>query len=317
MRIAVVLGLIVIVSVVVGYYAIDADPGMAPVQSPDPDGAHVAQVTKSIGDEHVRDNRFVGVLFTHLEVDLAPKIQGVLANVYVELGDRFEAHDLIASLEVEVVRQEVVIAEAALRASQAEHQKSEALLLEAIARREKRELSLGDFATEEVYDAVLSEKVAVAQVEVSRSRVDQEKARVAILKRQMEDSNIKAPFAGAVAIRYRGPGSIVAPGVPIVRLISTEDLWVRIAVPESQSDKLKMGVEISIRNDELDIETTGVIKNIAPEVDSATRMVIAEAELDKRAQRMSRLRPGMVVGVTLVDRVTMHKTIPSGMLARP
>lgn len=251
---------------------------------------------------------FVGIVFTHNAIDLAPKLQGTLASVKVELGQRVEIGQVVASLDAQAIVQQITVAEAALHAAHAEQRASLAKLEEAAERRTRRERSPEAFSPEEIQTAVLAEKVAVADVEVAQARVAQDRARLSVLQTQLEDSTIKAPFAGNIAVRYRDLGSIVGPGMPIVRLISSDQPWVRFAVPGAHVDKLQKGRRVIVRGRDSDAQSMGVIRNIAPEIDSASCMLVAEAELDVANPHLDPVLPGMVVSVWVADAAPAEKS---------
>jgi multidrug efflux pump subunit AcrA (membrane-fusion protein) len=97
-----------------------------------------------------------------------------------------------------------------------------------------------------------------------------------------------------VATRYLDPGAIVRSGTPIVRLISAGSYVVRFAVPPEQSARLHLGERIGFHPESREIEMPGTISQIAPQVDTASQMVFAEADLDNQAAQSGRLQDGLV-----------------------
>ncbi|MFK7821767.1 MAG: efflux RND transporter periplasmic adaptor subunit, partial [Planctomycetaceae bacterium] len=53
------------------------------------------------------------------------------------------------------------------------------------------------------------------------------------------DTHIVAPFAGLIVKRQRDQGDVVVPGIAMLTLISTEQLWISAWVDETEMDRLK------------------------------------------------------------------------------
>ena len=112
---------------------------------------------------------------------------------------------------------------------------------------------------------------------------------------------IRAPFAGTVAQRYVGAGSVAGALTPILRVIQSEDLHVRFAVPVDQSREVSIGEPISIQVETLSAPLAGEIENISPEVEPASQMLFVEARLLISRADQQRLRAGLVAHVTARD----------------
>jgi HlyD family secretion protein len=110
-------------------------------------------------------------------------------------------------------------------------------------------------------------EAAKAQVEAAQASLDQalagfteptvvaQKAAVDIAKQNVkaaelviEKLEIKSPIQGSVFYRHVEPGQVINAGTRIITLMSPEDLWVKIYVPETELNHVKMGggVRISV-----------------------------------------------------------------------
>jgi multidrug efflux pump subunit AcrA (membrane-fusion protein) len=86
-----------------------------------------------------------------------------------------------------------------------------------------------------------------------------------------------------VAARYLDPGALVHAQTPIVRLISADELRVRFAISEDEALRFAPAVRIRARVAASGMQLDGTVESIAPEVDTAARMIFAEARLDPPA----------------------------------
>jgi len=139
-----------------------------------------------------------------------------------------------------------------------------------------------------------SEKAALGQAQVDR---EQAASQLAQLERQLADTELRAPFSGTVAERYVDPGGMAGPGSPVVRLISSDALWVRFAVPPHELDRLSVGTIVVSRIEDPAITVEATVRQIAPETDPASQLVFVDAELDLDEALRSRIQAGAAAWV--------------------
>jgi len=246
------------------------------------------------------DRGAVGVIVAHETVDLMPRSSGRIKEILVRLGDKVPRGALVATLDAQSARQELAMAEASLAASNAEFEKAtiEAGQAHERAARRQPEAAEGQhlFSKEEVSDYDFAEKMAGPKVRTARAAVAEKAARVKQLRSELAELELRAPFDGTVSARYVDPGAVVGPTTPIVRLISPDDLYVRFAIPEEQAGHVSPEQRVRIVIENL-TEVTGKLEKVAPEVDAASRMIIAEARLDVPASWKEKIRSGQVARV--------------------
>lgn len=190
------------------------------------------------------------------------------------------------------------MAEASLRAAEAEQHRAQDLLAEA-RRRRGRVDSLRELVAEtERAAAELDEKLAVSALETAGAHVDKETAGVQRLRETLASTELRAPFDGTIAARFQDPGVMVHAGTPIVRMIRSDDLWVRFAVPEKDRTSITPGTRVDVHIETLDSPVAAVVEQIAPEVDSASRMVFMEARLDVPAELKGAIQSGLTCRVS-------------------
>jgi multidrug resistance efflux pump len=98
-------------------------------------------------------------------------------------------------------------------------------------------------AAESQYRAGQEAKMAAeGQVEAAQG------ARAGAEKR-LSDATVRAPMGGVVILKIREPGETVAPGQPIVRLADLDHMWLRVNVPETELDRVKLGQGAEVRID--------------------------------------------------------------------
>lgn len=232
----------------------------------DPPGTH---------DAPVQD--LLGVVVARYVVEVAARAEGRVTAISVQLGDRVERGATVASLDDRSLRDEMAAARAALRALAADRDKTASQLAEAREKKLRDERVSHVLSDEELARVGYEEKYAESQLQITQARLDEQQAKVAVLERSLEETQVRAPFDGSIAARYVAPGAMVNSGTPIVRLVSSGDALVRFAIPEALGPQVRVGMPVTVDVDGATL--SGTVEKLAPEVDAASRMVVAEARV--------------------------------------
>jgi RND family efflux transporter MFP subunit len=240
---------------------------------------------------------WIGVIVARESVDITADSQGRLAAIHVKIGDQVQRGDRIATLDTQVVAQDLEMARASLRSAEADAARAAAEAAEAKQRNDRRKANPDFFSKEDLAQAELQTKTTSAALDAAQARVGEQRARVRQLQTSVGQNEVRAPFAGRIAERFVDVGAIVSLGRPIARLISGGDLLVRAAVPPEQARSLAVGRPVAVHIRTLGLTVPGRIERIAPEIDAASQMILIEAHLDPPAEAASRLQTGLVVEV--------------------
>ncbi|MFZ1753223.1 MAG: efflux RND transporter periplasmic adaptor subunit [Caldilineaceae bacterium] len=135
-----------------------------------------------------------------------------------------------------------------------------------------------------------------AQIRAAEAQVKQAETGLYLTQLQLDKATVKSPLDGVVAQVQTSAGSMAGPGTPLIVLLS-HDVKVLIPVEENQVATLALGNPATIQvNAWPDRTFAGVITNIAPNLDPATRTVQVTVRPVGDAPE---LQPGMSVSVTL------------------
>lgn len=220
----------------------------------------------------------VCVLQARVTKDVVAPFKSVVAVLMVRLNDAVTRGQPVARLDERPLKEELALARAGLRARQAEVAKVEVERRAAKAQldRERRALAGGIVAAAQVEEAEFNLGKAAAAVRASAAAVGEQQARITISEARLADTTLHAPEAGRVAILYRQPGEPVPEGAPVLRVISNDELFVKLASPPDR--QLAEGEEIELTLDDK-VRTTAIVRRVAPSLDPVAHMIFAEAEL--------------------------------------
>jgi membrane fusion protein (multidrug efflux system) len=133
---------------------------------------------------------------------------------------------------------------------------------------------------------------------VSPARLDTDRARLDIVRAQVADRQITAPFDGILGLRSISVGDIVNPGTVITTLDDVDPIKLEFSVPESFVAAVKSGMMIEARTDAYPGQIfSGLITAIDPRIDPVTRSLKIKAEIDNGA---GLLRAGMLLATDIV-----------------
>jgi RND family efflux transporter MFP subunit len=123
------------------------------------------------------------------------------------------------------------------------------------------------------------------------------KAEVKLAQKRLNDATVRAPFEGSVEQKLVSPGAYLKENTPILTLVKTNPLRLRVDLPESAVSVAKTGATLTFTTDAAPGETfTAVVRQLNPSVDQKSRTLVVEARIPRND---SRLRPGMFVQVQL------------------
>ncbi|GAB4369688.1 MAG: hypothetical protein Kow0062_03780 [Acidobacteriota bacterium] len=245
---------------------------------------------------------FPGVALAERDVTVIARRGGVVEEIAVRLGEQVRAGQVLASLRDDEIEQGVRLAEVGLRAAEAAREQAVAELDLAAARLARREEARGMVALEEIESA--REQVRIARAALARAEAELERARLALAqaRRDRDALRVRTPVDGQVAALWSARGDVLAPGAGVVRIAGSGTRRVRFAVPPSVGRRLAAGVAVRVvLEDGAGPAVPAVVSSVAPEIDEASGMVFAEAEIAPNADPGGDARWGGVLRVFVED----------------
>jgi membrane fusion protein (multidrug efflux system) len=250
-------------------------------------GGPVSVVTVTLKREsYAQQMEAVGTARANEAVDITAKLSNRVTAIRFREGQQVKAGDVLVEFDSEQARATLAEAEAALSDSRSQYKRS-------------REL----YATK-----ALSE----AQLDQLQATLKANEARVAGAQSQLNDTIIRAPFAGRVGLRNVSVGSYVSPGTVITTLDDTSIIKLDFSVPEVFLSTLQEGLEVSARTSAYpDTEFKGKVSSIDSRLDPVSRSIIVRARIDNKD---GRLKPGMFMTVKLMRAESPALMLPEEAL---
>jgi len=228
-----------------------SDSGAASPQRSGPSALKVDAVVVEPGS--VEDKIYTtGTILANEEVELRSEISGKITEIYLQEGSSVEKDQLLLKINDSELQAQLTRAQYRLDLASEREERQRKLL-------EKGGISQQD------YDATLNE-------------VNVLKSEVALIKAQIDKTEIRAPFDGRIGLRYVSDGSYISPSTRIASLQNINPVKIDFSIPERYFSRVETGDEISFTVQGTDREFTGRIYAIEPRIDSQTRTLQIRAE---------------------------------------
>jgi membrane fusion protein, multidrug efflux system len=211
-----------------------------------------------------------GTVLASESVDLASEVAGRVDHISFKEGAHVKKDDLLIKINDDDLQAQLKKTELQIQLASEQ------------ADRQKRLLETNNTSKEQCDIAVNL---------VSTLKADRDNLLVSIRKRE-----IRSAFDGIIGLRYVSEGSYVTPSTRIASVQKINPLKVDFAVPEKYAGKVRVGDLVKFHSDETNLEFSGKVYAIEPEIESTTRTLQLRALCDNRAESIF---PGGYVHVEL------------------
>jgi RND family efflux transporter MFP subunit len=255
----------------------DSEPTLAPVLTVAvaPAGERMLERTAQVQ----------GALFPREQTTLASEVAGAVVAVVADFGDPVKQGQVLMridpreyQLHVESARATLDQARARLANSQADFERL-------------NELKRQGLISPQQFDKTS------ATLQVDQSDVESAEKALALARKKLDDTTIRAPFGGAVQKRMASLGEYVTPGKQLYEIIATDPIKLHCPIPERFVPLAKVGMPVKVVIDARPgTNYSGRITRIAPALDEASRTLLVEAEVPNPD---GALKPGFFAHVTI------------------
>ena len=252
----------------------------------------VAATTYREQASYNRKATYLGVVRAGSDSVLGFEVAGVLTSLTATEGMRVSQGDVLAQLGIDRRQARLDAADAAYDRVIAERAQAEG--------RAARIASLVEdgSASQQDYDDArfAAQALAAAQNTVAAQRQS--------AQLELEKSTLRAPYEAVVAERLAQPGAVVAPGTPVMRLVTATGREAHVGVPPDVARKLITGNPYTLYLQSEQV--IAILRSISDDLDSATLTVGAVFDIPDGTS--------VAVGESAALRVSETVESPGGWL---
>jgi RND family efflux transporter MFP subunit len=274
-------------------------------------GTPTAGVAKVTREDLYKQVTIAAEFRPYQEVELHAKVSGYVKEMNVDFGDKVKAGQLLATLEVPELQDELNSALAAEQHTEADYKNAhlDYTRLVAVNQEHPNLIAQQDLDTAEAKDLAAAASVAAAKADVKKFQT------------MVDYTRITAPFDGVVTRRYADPGALIQAGTAsdtqaksLLRVSDNYQLRLDFPVSVDYVKYIKLGDPVEVRVESLNNKPfTGTISRFTHDVDMDTRTMTTEIEVTNLNLELD---PGMYATVVLqVEKRPQVLVIPTEAVA--
>ena len=264
-----------------------------------------------------------GELLAEEQATIGVKAPGRVTKLYVDLGSKVDANQVLAEIDptdyqlrvrqadalvnqtraklgiLDKPSDEVVPEETAMVREAEAVVKEARFVFETTSQLQKEGvLSRIEFEKAQVrrQGAEAAYQAAKEQVMQLRAELSERRAQLALARQNLDDCKVRAAFAGAVTRRHTSPGEYLPVNAPVITMVRQHPLRVRSEIPERMAAKIRIGQPIDVRVQGLSTGPTGRVVRLSPAIDAQSRSLVVEGEIPNQN---GALRPGSFAEVVI------------------
>jgi membrane fusion protein (multidrug efflux system) len=221
-------------------------------------------------DSFASEIKVMGKIIADEWVDLSPEVAGKITKISFKEGSSVSKGQLLVKINDSELQAQLKKNEVKLQ------------LAEQNLDRQKKLLEVNG-TSKELYENALFDYRSI-------------EADIDLIKAQIAKTEIRAPFAGQIGLRYLSEGAFATPGVKIATLQNKSTLKIDFTVPQNYSIYMKEGRTISFTTGNSVEPLNAKIYAIEPGVDQETATLKVRAYVSGRSNEII---PGKVVEVNV------------------
>jgi RND family efflux transporter MFP subunit len=223
---------------------------------------------------------------------ISAQVIGRIQQVLVHEGESVRAGQILVVLDDATLHASLDQAQAGAKAAQsaqAAAQTNAALANSTLVRYKQLE-SEKSVSLQEMDEVARRAEAAAANLDALRAQTDAARAQESAAHTMLGYTRLVAPFAGVIVARTADPGTMAAPGVPLLQIDQAGTLQLQTTVDESAIGAIHKGMKVLVAiNGVASSEITGTVAEIDAAADPASRGFTVKADLPSS----SSLRAGM------------------------
>ncbi len=240
------------------------------------------RVVESQAQELALNIRSTGTVHARQTAVVSAQVAGRIEQVLVRAGDRVRAGQLLVVIDGAALRASMDQAQAGVKAAQSEQvaAQSESRLAASTLERYRQLEAQKSVSPQEMDEVSRRAEAAAARFEAVRAEADAARAQESGARTMLGHTRLVAPFAGVVTARMADPGTMAAPGVPLLQIDEAGVLQLDAPVDQSDIGAIHEGMKAQVSIDGASAaEITGTVSEIVPVADAASHSFVVKIDL--------------------------------------
>ncbi len=267
--------------------------------------AAVAVAVSPVEKGLIRDlGQFSGTLIPKSQFAVAPKVSGKLKKLYVNIGDRVTRGQVVAQLDDEEYRQQVLQAEADLKVARANFEEARSAL--ELARKDfERAQTLhqrGIYSDSQLDTARAQFSSRESAYKVSEAQVANREAALETSRVRLSYTRIIATWESGAEVRYVGErfvdeGALLSVNTPIISIVELQPITAVIFATDKEYFRIQVGQQVEVSSTVFpERKFYGRVVRVAPMLKETSRQARVEVDIPNED---GTLKPGMFINAEI------------------
>jgi RND family efflux transporter MFP subunit len=194
-----------------------------------------ARVVESQQQQVPQNMRSTGTVHARETAILSAQVMGRIQQVLVRAGDSVRAGQTLVVLDDVALRASADQAQAAVRAAQGQQAaaQTDANLATSTLERYRQLQAEKSVSPQEMDEVARRAEAAAARLDAARAQTEATRAQASGATAMLSYTRLRAPFSGVVTARMADPGTMAAPGVPLLQIDQAGALQLQTTFDES------------------------------------------------------------------------------------
>lgn len=226
--------------------------------------------------------RSTGTVHSRETAVVSAQVMGRIQQVLVREGDTVRAGQTLVVLDDAALRFQLEQAQAGVKAAESAQSAAEsnAALATSTLNRYKQLESQRSVSPQEMDEVSRRAESAASGLEAVRAQTDVARAQASGARTMLGYTHLVAPFAGVVTARMADPGTMAAPGVPLLQVDQAAALQLQVAVDESVIGAIHKGMKVEVAIDGgTSMNSAGTVAEIVPAADPLSHSFLVKIDL--------------------------------------
>jgi RND family efflux transporter MFP subunit len=226
--------------------------------------------------------RATGTVHARESATISAQVMGRIEQVLVHEGDKVQAGQTLAILDDAILRSASDEAQAGVKAAENQQAavQAESSLAASTLDRYKQLQAEKSVSPQEMDEVTRRAEAAHLHVEAVRAQTDAAKAQASGARSMLNYTRLRAPFAGVVTARMADPGTMAAPGVPLLQLDSNGLLQLQATIDEAAIGSVRKGMKVPLAiTGSPNGEFFGIVSEIVPAADPVSHSFMVKIDL--------------------------------------
>lgn len=267
--------------------------------------AAVAVAISPVETGLIRDlGQFSGTLIPRSQFTVAPKVSGKLKKLFVNIGDPVRRGQVVALLDDEEYRQQVIQAEADLKVARANFEEARSALELAKKDLERAQAlhQRGIYSDSQLDTARAQYQSRESAFKVSEAQVANREAALETARVRLSYTRIIASWESGVEVRFVGErfvdeGALLSVNTPIISIVELQPITAVIFATDKEYFRIQVGQPVTFSSTAFpERKFSGRVVRVAPILKETSRQARVEIDIPNEDNI---LKPGMFINAEI------------------